>query len=586
MRSAIVAVCLLAGCGSTHRSLERGMTQMSELELTWAYDPSSGLLAVARESGAPGITLVDTRNDRATRELHAAVPWPRRMAISPNGRWLTYHELNPRDLSWEKRLYLHDIASDTSRLIVDCGHDDVVPGAVFTPDGNQLAYELVSHRGDKWLTAVRIRDLASGSERSLLPESSTTPARAPVFSADGKQLFVLSGNCVRRIELADGKSDTLCVAGTSTFDDYRDPPTVSSDAQSVAFTVDTAECPRIAVADFRNQRASLVAPDECGMRPTWLHGGADRIAFIGLPLNGSRVPRVQALTETRSRGFGFERGVTYQLAAEPSGTTLALVSTPDRPRAVWRFDPASARAEKVYSPVKDDLYDALRNAASSVTAARARSRDGLEVPIEVFAARDGGTQKHPAVLWIHGGTRGKEDIAPRWTQEIEYLTARGFVVAAVNYRGSTGFGNRYRDRADDQAGQIEDVRAALAYLRTLPEVDARRIALLAVCYGGTLAAPIASEKPNGVRAVIQFQATAQHWLTSGLRVPLLWLSGRDEPGAATHPAISARLHHSGIDVQWLELPAGHAFLAATDRAAALDAVGRFLSVHLDKDGQP
>jgi carboxymethylenebutenolidase len=61
--------------------------------------------------------------------------------------------------------------------------------------------------------------------------------------------------------------------------------------------------------------------------------------------------------------------------------------------------------------------------------------------------------------------------------------------------------------------QLDDVLAALAFLKAIPAVDAKRIALVGHSFGGQLTL-LAAERDNTVRAVVTFAAAADSWKRS------------------------------------------------------------------------
>ena len=65
-----------------------------------------------------------------------------------------------------------------------------------------------------------------------------------------------------------------------------------------------------------------------------------------------------------------------------------------------------------------------------------------------------------------------------YTELYQYLLSRGVGVLAPNIRGSTGYGISYQKRIHRDWGraELEDVRHAAEYLRTLECVDASRLA--------------------------------------------------------------------------------------------------------------
>ncbi len=94
---------------------------------------------------------------------------------------------------------------------------------------------------------------------------------------------------------------------------------------------------------------------------------------------------------------------------------------------------------------------------------------------------------YPVVFLIHGGPQGAwtDSWSYRWNPNM--FAAPGYVVVAVNPRGSTGFGQDFTDQiTGDWGGKVyEDLMAALDHaLATYPFLDGTRVAAAGASYGG------------------------------------------------------------------------------------------------------
>lgn len=90
----------------------------------------------------------------------------------------------------------------------------------------------------------------------------------------------------------------------------------------------------------------------------------------------------------------------------------------------------------------------------------------------------------PLIVMSHGGPTGMTDNGLNLT--IQYWTSRGFAVADVNYRGSTGYGRVYRDSLKEQWGilDVDDCIAMGQYLAKQGLVDGSRMAIRGGSAGG------------------------------------------------------------------------------------------------------
>lgn len=98
------------------------------------------------------------------------------------------------------------------------------------------------------------------------------------------------------------------------------------------------------------------------------------------------------------------------------------------------------------------------------------------------AARSQGAS--PLVVFIHGGPTSA--CYPVLDPRIQYWTQRGFAVADLNYRGSTGYGREYRQALHLRWGEsdVADACAAVEYLAGRGLVDSRKAFIRGGSAGG------------------------------------------------------------------------------------------------------
>src|SRR5262245_62222720 len=90
------------------------------------------------------------------------------------------------------------------------------------------------------------------------------------------------------------------------------------------------------------------------------------------------------------------------------------------------------------------------------------SFDGTRV--QAFATPPAAQQsgrKYPVVLMIHGGPHGQQ--GPAFNLKSQVYAASGYATVMVNYRGSTGYGQKFSDGTlnDQNGSEAKDVIAGL-----------------------------------------------------------------------------------------------------------------------------
>jgi dipeptidyl aminopeptidase/acylaminoacyl peptidase len=125
---------------------------------------------------------------------------------------------------------------------------------------------------------------------------------------------------------------------------------------------------------------------------------------------------------------------------------------------------------------------------------RFKSRDGTEIHGQIVKPPSYvNGRKYPTIVWIHGGPNGQDqhELVPESycpPLERQLLAGQGYVVLAVNYRGSTGRGAQFARSIEADWGhkEVEDLLAAVDYAVKIGIADPARLGIGGWSYGGIL----------------------------------------------------------------------------------------------------
>ena len=159
--------------------------------------------------------------------------------------------------------------------------------------------------------------------------------------------------------------------------------------------------------------------------------------------------------------------------------------------------------------------------------ARYQSFDGIAIPaIQYKPHQIKPGEKAPALVWVHGGPGGQSRIG--YSPLIQYLVNHGYVVVAVNNRGSSGYGKTFYQADDQKHGGVDlmDCVGAKKFLAATGYVDTTKIGIIGGSYGGYMVLAALAFKPTEFAAGVDLFGVA-NWVRTLKSIPPWWEAYRN-----------------------------------------------------------
>ncbi len=157
---------------------------------------------------------------------------------------------------------------------------------------------------------------------------------------------------------------------------------------------------------------------------------------------------------------------------------------------------------------------------------RYAATDGMTIPAILYKPHQiKPEEKAPALVLVHGGPGGQSRIG--YSPLVQYLANHGYVIVAVNNRGSSGYGKAFY-QADDQKhgqGDLQDCVDAKKLLASTGFVDTTKVGIIGGSYGGYMVLAALAFKPTEFAVGVDLFGVA-NWVRTLESIPPWWESYR------------------------------------------------------------
>jgi dipeptidyl aminopeptidase/acylaminoacyl peptidase len=342
-------------------------------------------------------------------------------------------------------IWLFDVDAGKAEQLTTGPYEDEAPA--WSPDGARIAF--VGDRGpdpDRDPNSdIYVIEAKAGAEPRRLTDFAGPDGGRPAWSPDGRQIAFLRGDEPR-------------------FSAYNLNKLAVVPAEGGTATMLTASLDRAVFGPFVWTR------DGRGLIFRVLD---DRVVYVG------RVPAEGGPVEALTTG----RRTVSDISVGDDGALTLLTGTATEIAEVHALG-TDGKLRRL-SHQNDALFAELRLGTTEDFTSKSKDGTVANGLMVKPASYEAGTQ-YPTLLWIHGGPNGQDEHS--FSFERELFAANGYVVLAINYRGSSGRGTAFQKEIYGDWGRKEvmDLLGAVDAAVAMGVADPARLGIGGWSYGGIL----------------------------------------------------------------------------------------------------
>lgn len=420
--------------------------------------------------------------------------------FQPQGKYLAY----TRDANGNEsfQLYLYEIRGGSSTLLSDGKSRNTEP--VWSNAGDRIVYSSTPSGAE----GVNLRLLNPFDPKTdrLLEKSSGSYLKAYDWSPDDKGIVYCdftsnTASTLWLIDVTTGKK--VLLSEKSDTPELYDFPQFSKDGKRVYVVTDhDSDFRRLAYIDLASRKIGYVpSAGQWDVEEFQLAPDGRTVAFITNEDGPSKLHLFDLLDGKEHDAPQLPVGIISDPKWNRDSTDLAFnLKSPRSPNDVYSVNVRTAKVEHWATSVKNGLDTSKFSQPELIhwQSFDKRTLSGfLYRPSEKFKG------KRPVIIDIHGGP--EEQYRPGFLYEYNYLLNElGVAKIYPNVRGSSGYGKAFLSldngvRRDDA---VKDIGALLDWIKTQPDLDAERVLIEGVSYGGYLALSTACAYGDRIRATI------------------------------------------------------------------------------------